>query len=316
MLARGTRRRRGPTDAHDKKCAWCKHMRGLSHACTWKPRGPQDKFVSAADVSGACFGHMVASDRGGVPSCERVWVSHVAAAVKYESLVHTASAAATPRERGAANAAAMWFRQWGTVFAGVNELLKPGGRFISAGQHKRPWVAVPAACGHCGAWGVAAVSKISGGKRHFGRECCGRGSVVGAGGYPSSSGSGSGSECSSGSSSSDGGQVHRPAAKRKKRAAMPANALDDCMVELDCGRHPALVPAGYEAELRQYINIMFGSSTYCSHHCGECVPCMARVARKFERSAIGSLLQLLAAVAQGPAKYCHEIWPLNTRAGS
>ena len=54
MLARGTRRRRGPTDAHDKKCAWCKHMRGSDHACTWKPRGPQDKFVSAADVSGAC----------------------------------------------------------------------------------------------------------------------------------------------------------------------------------------------------------------------------------------------------------------------
>ena len=61
MLARGTRRRRGVTDAHDKKCAWCKHMRGSDHACTWKPRGPQDQFVSAADVSGACFGHMVAS---------------------------------------------------------------------------------------------------------------------------------------------------------------------------------------------------------------------------------------------------------------
>ena len=36
-------------------------MRGSDHACTWKPRGPQDQFVSAADVSGACFGHMVAS---------------------------------------------------------------------------------------------------------------------------------------------------------------------------------------------------------------------------------------------------------------
>ena len=61
MPARGTRRRRGATDAHDEKCAWCKHMRGSDHACTWKPRGPQDQFVSAADVSGACFGHMVAS---------------------------------------------------------------------------------------------------------------------------------------------------------------------------------------------------------------------------------------------------------------
>ena len=36
-------------------------MRGFDHACTWKPRGQQDKFVSAADVSAACFGHMVAS---------------------------------------------------------------------------------------------------------------------------------------------------------------------------------------------------------------------------------------------------------------
>ena len=61
MRARGTRRRRCSTDAHGTKCAWCKHMRGFDHACTWKPRGEQDQFVSAADVSAACFGHMVAS---------------------------------------------------------------------------------------------------------------------------------------------------------------------------------------------------------------------------------------------------------------
>ena len=61
MLAQGTRRRGCSTGAHGTKCAWCKHMRGFDHACTWKPRGQQDKFVSAADVSAACFGHMVAS---------------------------------------------------------------------------------------------------------------------------------------------------------------------------------------------------------------------------------------------------------------
>ena len=61
MRARGTRRRGCATDAHGIKCAWCKHMRDFDHACTWKPRGQQDKFVSAADVSAACFGHMVAS---------------------------------------------------------------------------------------------------------------------------------------------------------------------------------------------------------------------------------------------------------------
>ena len=61
MRARGTRRRECATDSHGIKCAWCKHMRDFDHACTWKPRGQQDKFVSAADVSAACFGHMVAS---------------------------------------------------------------------------------------------------------------------------------------------------------------------------------------------------------------------------------------------------------------
>ena len=61
MVARGTRRRRCSTGAYGTKCAWCKHMRDSNHACTWKPRGQQDQFVSAADVSAACFGHMVAS---------------------------------------------------------------------------------------------------------------------------------------------------------------------------------------------------------------------------------------------------------------
>ena len=61
MVARGTRRRRCSTGAYGTKCAWCKHMRDSDHACTWKPRGQQDKFVSAADVRAACFGHMVAS---------------------------------------------------------------------------------------------------------------------------------------------------------------------------------------------------------------------------------------------------------------
>ena len=126
-------------------------------------------------------------DRGGVPSCERVWVNHVAAAVKYQGMAHAARAAATPREREEAGAAAEWFRQWGTVFAGVRELLQAGRRFVCAGQHKVPWVAVPAACGYCGAWGVEAMSKVSGGKRHFGRECCGQGSVVSAAACPSPS---------------------------------------------------------------------------------------------------------------------------------
>ena len=61
MLARGTRRRRCSPGAHDTMCAWCKHMRDFGHPCTWKPRGQQDQFLSAADVSAACFGHMVAS---------------------------------------------------------------------------------------------------------------------------------------------------------------------------------------------------------------------------------------------------------------
>ena len=66
MVARGTRRRRCSTGAYGTKCAWCKHMRDSDHACTWKPRGQQDKFVSAADVRAACFGHMVASVWNGV----------------------------------------------------------------------------------------------------------------------------------------------------------------------------------------------------------------------------------------------------------
>ena len=61
MVTRGTRRRRCSTGAYGTKCAWCKHMRDSNHACTWKPRGQQDKFVSADDVRAACFGHMVAS---------------------------------------------------------------------------------------------------------------------------------------------------------------------------------------------------------------------------------------------------------------
>ena len=61
-------------------------------------------------------------DRGGVPSCERVWVNHVAAAVKYQGMAHAARAAATPREREEAGAAAEWFLQWGTVFAGVRRV--------------------------------------------------------------------------------------------------------------------------------------------------------------------------------------------------
>ena len=229
-------------------------------------------------------------DRGGVPSCERVWVNHVAAAVKYQGMAHAARAAATPREREKAGAAAEWFRQWGTVFAGVRELLQAGRRFVCAGQHKVPWVAVPAACGYCGAWGVEAMSKVSGGKRHFGRECCGQGSVVSAAACPSpsSNSSSSDSESSGGSSSGDGDD--RAPVKSKKRAIMPANALDDWMLATDRERRSVLVPAGVDAGVQQYVDIMFGSGTECTQNdCGECVPCIARVARKFARSANNSL---------------------------
>ena len=224
-------------------------------------------------------------------SCERVWVSHVAAAVKYESLVHTASVAATLRSatpQGVRIGSAVGYSVCGC------QRVAEGWRALHMGSTSHR-VAVPAACGYCGAWGVEAVSKVAGGKRHFGREC--QEVRLLAPVCPSSSDSGSGSERSSGSSSGGDGQVHRPASKRKKRA-VPANVLDDCMSELDCGRHPTLVPAGYEAELRQYIDIMFGSSADCAHHCGSAC-CIARVARKFARSANNSLCMSSISFEQG-----------------
>ena len=43
-------------------CSWCQSMGARAPSrCTWKARGPQDKFVSPACVRDACFGHMVAS---------------------------------------------------------------------------------------------------------------------------------------------------------------------------------------------------------------------------------------------------------------
>ena len=53
---RGTRRSRAGA------CSWCQSMGARAPPrCTWKARGPQDKFVSPACVRDACFGHMVAS---------------------------------------------------------------------------------------------------------------------------------------------------------------------------------------------------------------------------------------------------------------
>ena len=59
MSARSTRYSAGTGRSGASKCAWCKHMGATVGACTWKPRGQQSKFVVGADVSGACFGHMV-----------------------------------------------------------------------------------------------------------------------------------------------------------------------------------------------------------------------------------------------------------------
>ena len=61
MSARRTRRSGGASRPGASKCEWCKHMGAAVDACTWKARGQQSKFVVGADVSGACFGHMVAS---------------------------------------------------------------------------------------------------------------------------------------------------------------------------------------------------------------------------------------------------------------
>ena len=162
-------------------------------------------------------------DHGGVPSGERVWVSHIAAAVKYERLLHTSRVAATSRERDRARASATWFKQWGTVFSGVGELLQNSRCLVFAGEHKVQWVAEPAACGHCGAWGVKASSKVVGGKRHFGRECCGQGSIASAAAPPSGSHGSSGSESMGSGSSGDNAHV--------SHATMPINLLDDWMLD-------------------------------------------------------------------------------------
>ena len=134
------------------------------------------------------------------------------------------------------------------------------------------------------------MSKVSGGKRHFGRECCGQGSVVSAAACPSPSSNSSGSDSESSGGSSSGGGDDRAQVKSKKRAIMPANALDDWMLATDRERRSVLVPAGVDADVQQYVDIMFGSGTGCTQNdCGECVPCIARVARKFARSANNSL---------------------------
>ena len=104
------------------------------------------------------------NDRGGVPSMERVWVNHIAAALKYRGLKAVSENAVIHRERERAAKKAKWFWRWGTVFSGVKTLLGHGARtFVPAGQHKDQWVANPKACEKCGAWGVEA-SMMPGGQ--------------------------------------------------------------------------------------------------------------------------------------------------------
>ena len=261
-------------------------------------------------------------DAGGVPSRERVWVSHIAAAAKLETLNCKARLAATASERESADYNAKWFRDWGSVFGGTSTLFRssgpfvrasagvadPFGRagaFVPAGEHRPRWVAKPAACDFCGSWGVEAMSTVTRGKRHFGRECCGCGSVVSqacadaADALDAAESTSESDEGSSEEASSSDSDLPASGGRAARRAVMPVNELD-ALVSV---RHVPAAWAAVDDGMQKYIDILFGSDTKCANtvRCGECVPCMARVARKHTRQANNALCLSSIAFEQSDA---------------
>ena len=174
MSARRTRRSGGAGRSGGSKCAWCKHMGAAVDACTWKARGQQSKFVVGADVSGACFGHMVASvwdgsvvrranefrlerclalsvaERGngaGAPP-QHAWAASLLDACKLQQIRSRRSCSSSESSNsdsdsaggavptGCGDEAEETFRDWGTPYENVDRLLGAPARGVTPGALK------------------------------------------------------------------------------------------------------------------------------------------------------------------------------------
>ena len=181
---RGTRRSRAGA------CSWCQSMGARAPPrCTWKARGPQDKFVSPVCVRDACFGHMVASvwsgarvrqenkDRlkrflsnsveelagSGEEPAQHAWAAALLDVCKLEELrccrLHSSSESDSSDSGGGGecsgdNDAVETFRDWGTPYANVGRLLGGPGRGITPGALKAEgrscrWCSHEPAVGEC-----------------------------------------------------------------------------------------------------------------------------------------------------------------------